>query len=406
MVMNSLVVFEDSRAESLLPLTTWRGVFELRLGRETLIDRLAQRLALPVAGVWTRESHAAVAAERCSVPANRPLAAGQVLVNGRWFVRDEAKLEPAPCVGRIGQEAAYVACDDKLAAKLNATIVRDPAAWQAALAGVPERPADGVLLRHPWDFITHLTEALQSDWRPHEARLETALDPRVVVTRPEQVHVGARCTVHPTTVLDASAGPIYISHDVQLGAYSVLEGPAYIGPGTRVNPHTWLHGGCSIGPVCKIGGEIDACIFQSYSNKQHAGFLGHSFVASWVNLGAGTCNSDLKNTYGTVRAPDPAGGSAGEVDTGRLLYGAAIGDFVKTAIGTRLPTGAAVGFAAMLAGSAFAPKQVPDFAWFTDDGMARGDPEKLLETARRMMSRRNVVMTAAECELFLSRAAS
>jgi hypothetical protein len=149
--------------------------------------------------------------------------------------------------------------------------------------------------------------------------------------------------------------------------------------------------------MCKIGGEIDACIIDGYSNKQHGGFLGHAYVGRWVNIGAGAENSDLKNTYSPVRSPV----RGQDVDTGGLLFGGVIGDHAKLGINTSIPTGAVIGFAAMAATSRTLPKFVPSFAWLTDDGMAQGKPDRLLDVATRMMVRRKVDMTDAEVELFL-----
>lgn len=183
----------------------------------------------------------------------------------------------------------------------------------------------------------------------------------------------------------------------RIGPQTHIAGPAYIGPGTIVNPRCHIHGGTTIGPLCKVGGEIDACIIAGYSNKQHDGFLGHSYVGSWVNLGAGTVNSDLKNTYGSVRVPV----NGREVDTGLTFFGSVIGDHVKLGIGQTLATGASIGFAAMAACSRMLPKFVPSFSWLTDAGRAEGDPERLLATARRAMQRRDVTCGQTEAQLFL-----
>ena len=211
------------------------------------------------------------------------------------------------------------------------------------------------------------------------------------------LHVGAGTHVHPTAVLDAAAGPIYLSENVRVGAHCVIEGPAYVGPGCHLNPHAWLHGGNALGPVCKVGGELDGCVLHGYSNKQHDGFLGHAYVGSWVNLGAGTVNSDLKNTYGNVRVPL----NGTDIDSGLMFFGAVIGDHVKTAINTTLPTGAVIGVASVLAGGQMAPKYIPSFSWVTANGVGRGDPARLLDVAVKVMGRRRADITDEEVELFL-----
>src|SRR3954462_4173874 len=137
-----------------------------------------------------------------------------------------------------------------------------------------------------------------------------------------------------------------------IGANSVLKGPCYVGPHSQVKPLTVVHAGTSIGPMCKVAGEINNSIITAYTNKSHEGYLGDSYLGEWVNLGAGTTTSNLKNTYGPVRLRM---GKTTEVETGRRHLGSLIGDHAKTAIGTRLMTGSYVGYCTMLASSTLPP---------------------------------------------------
>ena len=394
--MNGIVLFEDDGYLRLLPLVYWRSVFELRIGRKIVLDRLAQQLELPITGVWTRDWVAAVAAQRCGAPANGPIEEGTVLVNGRWLLDENVEFPDAPCAGMIDDEVAYIVCDAELAGHLTAVDLLKASRQERALHGVPRVEAKGRLLRYPWDVIGQLSDLLARDWQPVDACVEAEIDPRLVLEPADRIHVGQRVQMHPTALIDASSGPIFISHDARVGAYAVIEGPAYIGPGTQVNPHAWLHGGVAAGPLCKLGGEIDGCVIHAYTNKQHGGFLGHAYVGSWVNIGAGATNSDLKNTYSPVRVPL----NRTETDTEQMLFGAIIGDHAKIGINATLPTGAVIGFAAMAASGRVLPKFVPSFAWVTDDGTASGKPDRLLDVATRMMVRRNIDMTDEEVELF------
>ena len=395
--MQSLVLFEDDGFVNLLPLVYWRTVFELRVDRRILLDRTAQCLGLPVAGVWTRDWIADVAALRCGAPANGAIDESTILVNGRWVFDGAVKLPKKARVGVIGDEIAYVVCNAKLAHRLSADDLLDPARRGDALEGVPRESAPGRLIRYPWDLISELSESLISDWQSSDTSIETDLDPRVVLEGKDRIHIGERASVHPTAVVDASAGPVFISHDVTVGAQSVIEGPVYIGPGSRINPHTWLHGGNAIGPVCKLGGEIRGCIIHGYTNKQHAGFLGRAIVGSWVNIGAGAQNSDLKNTYGPVRVPI----NGIEIDTGQTFFGGVIGDHAKLGINATIPTGAVMGFASMAVSSCVLPKYVPSFGWVTNEAVLSGNTARLLDVATKMMVRRGIDMTDAEVELFL-----
>ena len=393
----TLVLFEDEGFVDLLPVVFWRSVFELQVGRKIVLDRTAQQLGMPVAGVWTRDWLAPIAAQRCGAPANQPARTGTILVNGRWILEETVVFPKTPCVGAIDSDIAYIVCDAKLAKQLTPADLLDPQRRKLALEGVPRKDATGRFMRYPWDVTTTLPELIETDWRPGDPVIESELDPRLALEGRDRIHVGERTHIHPTAVIDARVGSIYISHDVRIGGYSIIEGPAYIGPCSEVRPHTWLHGGNAIGPVCKVGGEIHGCVLNSYTNKQHAGFLRHCYVGSWVNIGAGATNSDRKNTYGKIRVPV----NGVNVEMGEVLFGAIIGDHAKIGINATIPTGAVIGLAASIASSRLLPKYVPSFSWVTEDALVPGDPLRLLDSASAMMARRGVDMTDEEVELFL-----
>ena len=395
--MRTIVLYEDESFVDLLPLAMWRFVFELRLGRRSLMDRLAQGLGASLAGVWVRPWMARLAGPRCGAPCNEPVPAGTVLVNGRWVLDEPFKLPKEPCQGVVDGTTVFAVCDAETARQLDPRDLIDAQRSKLALMTLKRVPAPGWLVRRPWDLITRLGQSLENDWKSAEAGFESTPDKRVFVNERERIHVGANTRIHPTACLDAAKGPLFISHDVSIGAHAVIEGPAYIGPGTTINPHAWLHGANAIGPVCKVGGEIDGCLIDGYSNKQHAGFLGHAYVGSWVNIGAGACNSDLKNTYGKIRVPI----NGRDVDTELQFFGAVIADHVKIGINASVPTGAAIGMASMIGATRVIPKYIPSFSWVTDDRVGAGDPMRLLDVACAAMARRNVEMTDDEVELFI-----
>lgn len=395
--MTRVVLFEDAAFTHFLPLLYWRSIFEIRVGRKILLDGIAQRLGLPVSGIWARDWIAPIAGQRCGAPVNQAVRAGDVLVNGRWIPDDRVAFPKGATVGVLGDSIAFVVCDERSANQLTPAIMLDSEAQRKVLSSVPKMEVTGRILTYPWDITSQLSSFLTADWTPSDASIEPKLDHRVTIIGTDRVHIGERSELHPTCVIDASNGPIYLSHDVKVGPYAVVEGPAYVGPGSRINAHAWLHGPNAVGPLCKLGGEIDGCVVDGFSNKQHLGFLGHSYVGCWVNIGAGTSNSDLKNTYGSVRVPI----NGVEVDSKQMFFGAIIGDHAKIGINSSIPTGAVVGFASVAAASGLLPKFVRSFGWVTPDRVTSGDPPRLLDVAVKMMARRNVDMTDAEVELFL-----
>jgi UDP-N-acetylglucosamine diphosphorylase/glucosamine-1-phosphate N-acetyltransferase len=186
-------------------------------------------------------------------------------------------------------------------------------------------------------------------------------------------------------VFDVRKGPIVLEPDTVVRAGTRLEGPLWVGH------HSWLLGGAIrhsvIGPHCRVHGEVATSVFFGYANKSHDGFLGHSVVGPWVNLGAGTITSNLKHTYGPIRLDLPNG----RIETGRTNLGSLIGDHAKTAIGTLLPTGTVVGAGANVLGAPV-PRYVRPFTWGLDERLTL---DGFLTIAGRVMPRRGVDVTDA-----------
>jgi len=353
---------------------------------------------MSVAGVWTRDWIAKVAAQRCGAPANKALSAPAVLVNGRWLFDGPVNFPKPPSVGVLeGGGIAYIACDQALAERLTPRDLLHSSSRELLLQGIPREKALGRLLRYPWEVVRDLRELLRGDWDPADAGVESKIDKHTALGPSDLIHVGQRSLIHSSAIIDGTEGPVFIGDDVVIGPYSILEGPLYLGPGSIVHPHSRLHGGNAIGPVCKVSGEMDGCILHGYSNKQHNGFLGHAYVGSWVNFGAGSNNSDLKNTYGPIRVPI----NGVEVDSELTFFGAIIGDHAKVGINASIPTGAVVGIGASIAATTMLPKFVPSFSWVTDKSVSPGDLHRALDVASAVMGRRNVDMTDEEVALFL-----
>jgi UDP-N-acetylglucosamine diphosphorylase/glucosamine-1-phosphate N-acetyltransferase len=209
----------------------------------------------------------------------------------------------------------------------------------------------------------------------------------VVIGPREKLQVAEGARLWPGVVISTETGPVFIDSSAAVRPGSFIEGPCYVGPGTVIDGAR-IRPGCSFGPHCRIGGEVEASVFQGYANKHHDGFIGHSFVGEWANLGALTTNSDLKNAYQPVQVF--YGGRP--VDSGLLKVGCYIGDHVKTAIGTLLNTGARVGTFANWFEPGLSPKEIPAFAW---GARARWPVQAAVENARQVMSRRVVVMSPA-----------
>jgi glucose-1-phosphate thymidylyltransferase len=202
-------------------------------------------------------------------------------------------------------------------------------------------------------------------------------------------------TIAGTAVFAANTGPVVLDRDAVIGDFSYFEGPVYVGPRARLIERASLKGCVCVGAVCKVGGEIEASVIEPYTNKQHHGFLGHSWIGSWVNLGAGTSNSDLKNTYGEVRLEF----AHHRVDTGMQFLGCIVGDYAKSAINTSIFTGKVIGVASMLYG--FVGSSVPSFCNYARSfGQITECPlDQVLLIQKRMFARRGIVQTPEDVEV-------
>ena len=208
--------------------------------------------------------------------------------------------------------------------------------------------------------------------------------------------IGKNVEIKPGVVLDASTGPIFIEKNVTIFPNAVIQGPFYIGQSSKIKSSATIYPNVSIGNVCKVGGEVEDTIIHSYTNKQHSGFLGHSYLGSWINLGADTNNSDLQNNYGSIKVQI----NGRHIDSGKQFVGLMMGDHSKTAINTMFNTGTVVGFSSNVFGAGFPPKYIPSFGWGGSESMKEYKLVKALETAKAVFVRRNRNFSAEDENLF------
>jgi UDP-N-acetylglucosamine diphosphorylase/glucosamine-1-phosphate N-acetyltransferase len=254
----------------------------------------------------------------------------------------------------------------------------------------------GRWLENVWAPIDQLVDQLTEDIPVLGAEVPEAAVSHLTVLGGHGVFLEPGVRIEPYVVLDVSQGPILIRKGATVAAFSRIVGPTYIGEDATIVGDAIR--ACSLGEVSKVRGEISNSIVLGHSNKAHTGFVGHSYLGRWVNLGAGTTTSNLKNTYGPVQVRT----RDGAVDTGMQFLGSIIGDHVKTGIGMMLTTGTIIGAGASIFGRT-APKYVPPFSWGESEPYEKYELDKFLAVAERMMQRRHVEMSAnvraslAEC---------
>ncbi len=270
-------------------------------------------------------------------------------------------------------------------------IVSEGERWSGPHDNGPALEVEGVRLQGAYDLVTALENLLTADCADFLAAPNDGVpEGSLVLGNPAHV-VSFGATVEPGVVFDVRQGAVVLDQGSEVRSGSRLEGPTYVGLGTKV-----LGGfirGSVFGPECRVRGEIAASVFLGYSNKSHDGFVGHSFVGHWVNLGAGTTTSNLKNTYGPVRLEV----DGERIETGRMNLGTLFGDHAKTAIGTMLATGTIVSAGANVFGTPNPPRYVPPFAWGCT-GDERMSEDGFLRVAERVMARRNMEFSPARRE--------
>jgi UDP-N-acetylglucosamine diphosphorylase/glucosamine-1-phosphate N-acetyltransferase len=406
-----LCLVEDHAANGLEPLTLTRPVHELRLGATSLGQKIATAFGIGCGparrGAIVRPHLVALMQERdprTTWNDREWLGRGPVALAVSRFVPDPGLAPPSGagnrpwlglCDGRPA--AAVIGSDDAASLPLAPAGIDswlDDLRARAEVVDVPGRWID-----RPWDLVALNGEFLERDFAAGgEHRVSNRHLSALALVGPSNrllIHESAR--IDPYTVFDTTNGPITLESGVWVQPFTRIEGPCHIGRDTQLFRAN-LRGAVAIGPSCRIGGEVEASIVHGFSNKYHEGFLGHAYIGEWVNLGAITSNSDLRNDYGEVMVPlqgDP-------VPTGMAKVGCFVGDHTRTGMGSMLNTGTAIGVMCnVLPAGWLLPKHIPSFTAVLYGRVAPGFPiEQMFDTARIVMSRRGRTFTPAEEQLY------
>lgn len=386
--MKRFYLYDDATARNFEPFALTRPVSELRAGAEIIRLRW-ERVARTKAYGFIGAPHLSSFEELDAPPAvsgETTIPAGSVIANSRFVVAVDAAIDDisaafscdgAVCAVRLRKSIDIAGLDD------------GSLTLESLVAGDAEpTPIAGRWLRAVWDLVGQLSDQLSEDIPLIGGTLSGAVVENATVIGKHGIYCETGAGIEPFVVLDASEGPVLIRRGATIASFTRIVGPCYIGEDSHVVGDAIRS--CSIGDMCKVRGEISSTIMLGHSNKGHTGFVGSSYIGRWVNLGAGTTTSNLKNTYGPVQMWTPHGLR----DTGLQFLGSLIGDHAKTGIGTMLTTGCVMGAGASIYGAHTSPKHVPPFAWGDTEPYSRFESGKFLEVAERMMARRHVSLGA------------
>ena len=373
---HALYLLDPEPAPAWAPFAGARPLCELRAGAHLIRERWETFVGTEAAGIFALP-HLAGFAEPGVPPvdARRPVT-GPAVIGSSTFA--PCGLAPALPSGAFRLTSGGITVGWGIG---------PGATWDAPQPHAAALEVPGMVLHGVYDLVPALERLLPDDVRallgdtdPLPAGSLVLGDPRAIALRD--------AVVEPGVVFDVRNGPVVLESGAEVRSGTRLEGPLWIGANAHV-----LGGpvrASAIGPRVIARGELSTCVFLGYANKAHDGFVGHSVIGRWANLGAGTITSNLKNTYGRVRL-DIAGTP---LETGLQFLGSLIGDHAKTAIGTLLATGTVIGTGANVFDGVRSPKYVPPFAW-GGAGDARMSEEGFLKIAERVLPRRDVAVDDA-----------
>jgi UDP-N-acetylglucosamine diphosphorylase/glucosamine-1-phosphate N-acetyltransferase len=412
------ILFDDFRWDNLLPLTFTRPVCEIRVGILTIREKWEQMLGDKCS--WLTKDYLSekypLNAEDDNIFINgsilpdvsllkeiSKLRSGQVLIqSGQTIVQTEEKQilsgeKPIQQEERFIHPIQKIKNEDIVIAVRSDEIPDFSASNNFKAWNKVQFRGKFLQLNHTWDIFSLNGEALISDFDLITAGKKSGqLCKTNTLLNPQNIFVEEGVKAESVT-LNAESGPIYLGRDSEIMEGSTIRGPFALCENSTIKMGAKIYGPTTIGPFSKAGGEINNSVITGYSNKAHDGFLGHSVIGEWCNIGADSNNSNLKNTYGPVRLwsyPDEK-----FIHTGLMYCGLIMGDHSKCGINTMFNTGTVVGVSANIFGSGFPRNFIPSFSWGGPQGYYLYKLDQAIEVAKIVMSRRNIEFTETDYKI-------
>ena len=393
----NIYIYENNLALNLEPITLTRPSFDIRCGALTCIERISLLLPDTNIHLFVRPDLEDITKETFPGHHVNPSQIDDglwLLGNALWNAEDIDKIKDH-------QSTLFYANNTQIGANLTQELGK---MWMESggplLSDLDIDSAKSDLSTHIveylWDAVELTNQQIEKDILFFKEFSTPETD--AILINEKNIFAHKSSVISKGAVIDASHGPVIIANETCVKPLTYLEGPLYLGEKCVVEPMTQIKGGCSIGPACKLGGEINSVIIQGWSNKVHDGHLGDAYLGQWVNLGAGTVNSNLKNNYNDIDVM--VNGTM--INTGSKHVGCFMGDHVKTAIGTRLNTGTVIGPGSNIAVNGFPTKTIHPFSWCVGNKIKRNKWDAFIETAKTVEKRRGLDLSPAEEELLFN----
>ena len=381
------ILFDDASRFQLLPFTHTRPIADIRCGILTMRERWEKLL----------EKGTSTLTDSYLQPVFSIHAGDDnLLINATIFADEDI----AKAVLQLKEGKKLVQGDVLIAARFsNAEIhFHNLNAHVQKLTG---KEYDGTVdrLQHNWDIFSQNDRAIREDFELlTKGRKSERIPDHVIVSGKKHLFIEKGATINPGVIINATTGPVYIGKDAEVLEGCMLRGPIALGEHAVLKMGAKVYGATTIGDGCKVGGEISNVVFFANSNKGHDGYLGNAVIGEWCNLGADTNCSNLKNNYDEIKIWDEYTNKS--VKTGLQFCGLLMGDHSKCGINTMFNTGTVVGVSANIYGSGFPEKFIPSFCWGGSEGMVTYDFNRAMDTANRMMSRRNKELSETEIAMY------
>lgn len=375
--------FEDVISRHFKPLTLTRPVWDLRIGILTISEKWKYSLN-PDLVAWKAVNYLQKVFSSPTLNGSEPC----YYINSRFLPSD--KLLPKIKELKNG-DALYFENELIVYLSEKPVVLNTKILDEANKIDIDFKP---IFIEFLWNLLSINSSQIKSDIDLLGFTTNTKRKyEHVVITDKKNIYISDSATIEPGVILIAEKGPVFIGEHVVIEAGAILKGPIAVCDHATIKMRARIYDGSTIGPHCKVGGEVSATIFHSYSNKSHDGYAGNSIFGQWCNLGADSNTSNLKNNYDFVRIQDWETRQPYKV--GFQFFGTVMGDHSKTSINSMLSTGTTCGVSSNIFPSGFPPKFIPSYTWV--DGLK--NPEfrfdKALEVMKAMMARRKIELTPA-----------